>query len=174
MQIRKAEKQDIPAVAAIFSAIHSAEEKGELTIGWVREIYPTEETARAALIRNDLFVMEKEGAIVASAIINRLQVPDYAKGQWLHAAHEDEVMVLHTLCVHPKAMGKGCGKAFVAFYEAYARENGCRYLRMDTNAVNATARAMYRKLGYREAGIVPCVFNGIEGVGLVLLEKHLS
>ena len=174
MQIRKAEKQDIPAVAAIFSAIHSAEEKGELTIGWVREIYPTEKTAQAALIRDDLFVMEKEGAIVASAIINRLQVPDYAKGQWLHAAHEDEVMVLHTLCVHPKAMDKGCGKAFVAFYEAYARENGCPYLRMDTNAVNATARTMYRKLGYREAGIVPCVFNGIEGVGLVLLEKYLS
>ena len=174
MQIRKAEKKDIPAVAAIFSAIHTAEEKGELTIGWVREIYPTEETARAALVRDDLFVMEENGAIVASAVINRLQVADYAKGQWLYTAQDDEVMVLHTLCVHPKTMGKGCGKAFVAFYESYARENNCPYLRMDTNAINAAARVMYRKLGYRGAGIVPCVFNGIEGVGLVLLEKYIG
>ena len=174
MQIRKAVNADLCAVNAIFSAIHTVEEKGELTIGWVREIYPTEETARAALLRDDLFVMEADGKIVGSAIINRLQVPDYARGSWQHAAPDDEVMVLHTLCIHPDAMGKGCGKAFVAFYEAYACEHGCPYLRMDTNAINVNARAMYRKLGYREAGIVSCVFNGIEGVGLVLLEKYLN
>ena len=44
---------------------------------------------------------------------------------------------------------------------------------MDTNARNEAARAMYRKLGYREIGIVPTVFNGIEGVQLVLLEKKI-
>ena len=59
------------------------------------------------------------------------------------------------------------------YYETYALENGCRYLRMDTNARNTRARTMYRKLGYREAGIVPTTFNGIEGVQLVLLEKML-
>ena len=44
---------------------------------------------------------------------------------------------------------------------------------MDTNERNEKARAMYRKLGYREAGIIPTVFNGIPGVGLVLLEKRI-
>ena len=44
---------------------------------------------------------------------------------------------------------------------------------MDTNSRNARARAMYGRLGYREVGIVPCVFNGIRGVELVLLEKSL-
>ena len=44
---------------------------------------------------------------------------------------------------------------------------------MDTNARNVRARAMYAKLGYVEADIVPCVFNGIEGVQLVCLEKTL-
>ena len=44
---------------------------------------------------------------------------------------------------------------------------------MDTNAGNSRARAMYKKLGYSEAGIIPTVFNGIEGVSLVLLEKAL-
>ena len=33
---------------------------------------------------------------------------------------------------------------------------------------------MYRKLGYKEIGIVPTTFNGITGVDLVLLEKNLS
>ena len=46
-------------------------------------------------------------------------------------------------------------------------------LRMDTNAKNENARRFYKKLGYSEVGIVPCVFNGIDGVNLVLLEKKL-
>lgn len=31
-----------------------------------------------------------------------------------------------------------------------------------------------RPAGYREIGIVPIVFNGIPGAGLVLLEKNLE
>ena len=81
--------------------------------------------------------------------------------------------VLHTLVISPEASGRGLGKAFVRFYEDYALAHGCRELRMDTNERNAAARAMYRKLGYRETGIVPTVFNGIPDVRLVLLEKHL-
>ena len=54
-----------------------------------------------------------------------------------------------------------------------ARAMGCRELRIDTNARNAAARAMYAGLGYREIAVVPTTFNGIPGVDLVLLEKHL-
>ena len=38
---------------------------------------------------------------------------------------------------------------------------------------NAAARGLYKKLGYKEIGIVPTEFNGIPDVQLVLLEKHL-
>ena len=174
MNIRKAVQADIPAVAEIFSDIHTAEEEGKVTIGWVRAIYPTEATAQAALEREDLFVMEDAGALVGTAVINRQQVDVYAGGAWEHDAPAERVMVLHTLVISPTAARRGYGRAFVAYYEDYARSNGCPYLRMDTNARNVNARALYRKLGYREADIVSCVFNGIEGVQLVLLEKKLS
>ena len=107
--IRKGTEQDIPHIAAIYEHIHDNEESGRSTVGWIRGVYPTADTARAAL----------------------------------------------------------------KFYEDYARENGCLYLRMDTNARNQTARKMYAGLGYWEAGIMPCVFNGIPGVQLVCLEKKL-
>lgn len=60
------------------------------------------------------------------------------------------------------------------FYEEYARAHGCAYLRMDTNARNAAARRLYVRMGYHEADIVPCDFNGIPGIQLVLLEKRLT
>ena len=58
--------------------------------------------------------------------------------------------------------------------DALARENGCTVLRMDANAKNAAARRLYQKLGYAEPDIVPCIFNGIPNVQLVLLEKKLT
>ena len=171
--IRKANENDLAMVAQIYEHIHTQEEAGHLTIGWARGVYPVADTARAALKRDDLFVLEAEGQILGAAIINQTQVDVYADGSWAFPAADSDVMVLHTLVIEPDASGKGLGRQFVRFYETYAAAHGCHCLRMDTNARNTRARAMYRKLGYREAGIVPCVFNGIEGVGLVLLEKQL-
>ena len=63
---------------------------------------------------------------------------------------------------------------FLEFYEDYALRHGCPVLRIDTNAKNAAARAMYAKHGYIESGVVPTVFNGIPGVMLVCMEKRLG
>ena len=172
--IRKGTAADIPQIVATYGHIHDGEEAGRTTIGWLRGIYPTEETVRAALAADDLFVMEVDGAVVASARINKEQVPVYAQVPWRYQDVPDEqVMVLHTLVVEPACAGKGYGTAFVRFYEDYARQNGCPYLRMDTNARNSAARRLYAGLGYWEAGIEPCVFNGIPDVKLVCLEKKL-
>ena len=172
--IRKAAELDIPAIAEIYEDIHTGEETGRTTIGWIRGVYPTAETARQSLRRGDLFVEEEDGVIVGAAIINQQQVDVYKDGKWNHDAPDENVMVLHTLAISPKVARKGYGKRFVHFYEDYALANNCPYLRMDTNRTNTQERAMYRKLGYQEIGIVPCAFNGIEGVNLVLLEKRLS
>lgn len=172
--IRKAKAEDIDAIANIYAKIHSIEEQGLVTIGWQRGVYPEKETAQAALKRDDLFVAEQDGQIVASAILNQQQVDVYDKGNWQYKVPADKVMVMHTLVVDPDLQKSGLGKAFVAFYEKYALEQGCPYLRMDTNAKNTNARNLYKKLGYSEIGIVPCVFNGINGVDLVLLEKKVA
>ena len=120
--IRKACKADIPAIAAIYDRLHDAEEAGKAEIGWVRGVYPTKRTAQAALERGDLFVMEEGGKVVGAAILNQTQVPEYYGALWEFPARDEEVMVLHTLTIDPNTGGKGYGKAFVAFYEQYARE----------------------------------------------------
>lgn len=171
--IRKAVEEDVKRVACIYDEILSEEENGNLTIGWERGVYPTEETALNAFRNGELFVLDEDG-IVGAAIINKKQVDSYSLAHWSVDAPDYEVMVLHTLVISPKASGRGKGKEFVDFYEKYALENNCRYLRMDTNERNSRARKLYSKLGYKEIGIVPTTFNGIEGVGLVLLEKILN
>lgn len=171
--IRKATAHDLDAVEKIYDNIHDAEEMGLQRIGWIRGVYPVRRTAEDALKRGDLYVLEENGMILGSAIINRIQVDAYAKGHWMYEAQNEEVCVLHTLVILPAAAKKGYGRAFVTFYETLAKEMGCTELRMDTNEKNKTARTLYQKLGYQEIGILPTTFNGIPDVHLVLLEKHL-
>ena len=173
MIIRKAEARDLDAIESIYNKILLKEEEGEVTTGWERGIYPRRETAEAALKREDMFVIEDDGAFVGAGIINKEQVDVYAKAKWKYSAENSEVMVLHTLVIDPDKSGMGYGKRFVDFYEDFARENGCKYLRMDTNEKNKAARSLYTKLGFNEIDCLPCIFNGLEGVNLILIEKKL-
>ena len=172
--IRKATSADLDAVSGIYERIHDEIETGRASIGWIRGVYPTRVTAEAALTRGDLFVEERDGEVVGTAILNQTQVDTYFGAPWEHDVPENEVMVLHTLVIDPSRKGTGLGQTFEAYYERYALDHGCRALRIDTNARNTAARSFYRKLGYREIAVVPVTFNGIPGVDLVLLEKYLG
>lgn len=174
MIIRKAKIQDIDSITKIYDEICDAQDEGKLKVSWIRGVYPTESTAMAALKRDDLFVMEVDNKIVGTAVINQNQMDSYYGANWRFPAGEHEIMVLHTLAISPKVGRQGYGSIFVKFYEEYAREQSCFYLRMDTNEINKTARALYKKLGYEEIGIIPCDFNGIPGFQMVLLEKYIG
>ena len=172
--IRRAIKNDIPRIIDIYSKIFKLEAKGKAYTGWKEDIYPTEETAQDAFVKDELFVLEENGRILAAAKINQEQMPEYAYCHWAYNAPDSEVMVIHTLVVDSDFSGYGIGSKFVRFYEELALKRDCHYLRMDTNENNATARALYKKLGYTEQDVIPCVFNGIDGVQLVCLEKKLG
>ena len=164
----------IAAIAVIYDRILDREERGGASTGWIRGVYPTADTARAALEAGELFVMEREGRVVVAGRINHEQCPQYAAVSWTEPETPDEqVLVLHALVSDPLVAGHGCGTEFVAFYEQYAREHGCTWLRIDTNARNVSARRLYARLGYREVDIVPGKFNGIPDVQLVCMEKRV-
>lgn len=174
MTIRKATAADLAGVERLYDAAHSAEEAGRIVTGWIRGIYPVRATAEAALARGDLFVLEEDGRILGTALINQIQVDRYAGAPWEHPAPDEKVCVLHTLVIDPAQAGRGYGTAFVAYYEDYALAHGWPELRIDTNERNLAARALYRKLGYREISTVSTVFNGLPDIRLVMLEKYLG
>lgn len=171
---RPAIPEDIPRVSEIYNAIHENEGTGKTSTGWLRGIYPVQETAETAFRAGELFVLDYNCIVAAAGRINSIQMQEYALADWKYDVPESMVSVLHTLVVDPRFSGHGLGKRFIRFYEELSRENGRPYLRIDTNANNINARRLYSSLGYREAGIIPCEFNGIPGVNLVCLEKYVG
>ena len=173
---RKATPDDLDRIVEIYDELHTEQEKQNSTasIGWKRGVYPTKSTAEIAISTGEMFVEEVDGVIVASARINQVQLDEYVDANWENSAPDDEIMVLHTLAVSPKVKRNGYGAKFMKFYEQYSLENGCPYLRIDTWEKNLIARALYKKLGYNEVGVVVSEFNGIGNFRLVCLEKKLD
>lgn len=171
--IRIANLCDLDRIDEIYNEIHAEIEVGRAVIGWVRGVYPTRALAENSIRLREMYVLEREGEILACGRINRYQGAEYDGAHWNFEAAPDEVLVLHTLVVSPRCKGQGCGTEFVAYYENMARREGFSALRIDTNALNLPARALYKKLGYAEACIVPTEFNGIRNVRLVCLDKRV-
>ncbi len=171
--IRKAKDCDISEIVSIYEEILALEEAGEITTGWMKGIYPIEKTALSALSEGTLYVLEQEGKVLASAVINQKAADGYDKASWEVDAESNEILVIHTLTVSPSASGKGYGTEFIRFYEAMGKEMKLKDLRLDTNERNTSARTLYKKLGYKEVGIVQSDFNGLGKVNLVCLEKAL-
>lgn len=148
---RKAVMDDLDEIEKIYDETHSKIESGEIFVAWDRSVYPTRKTGEDSILRGDMFVGEKDDQVLACAIINGKQGEKYKDVKWTYDAPKDEVMVLNTLVVSPRAGGKGIGTKFIKFYKNYALESGCRYLRLDTNENNIYVRKLYEKLGYKEA-----------------------
>ena len=180
LTFRKATSDDLDDIVRIYDKSHDAEEAGLTTTGWKRGIYPVRSVAEASLERGDMYVAEltdedhPDPWVIATGVINQIQVDVYADCDWIYKGPDDDVSVLHTLSVDPDARGRGAGPAFVRFWEDLAAEEGCSILRIDTNALNKRARRMYAGLGYIESGIVPTIFNGLKNVDLVMMEKFIG
>ena len=69
---RKATAADIDRIEEIYNEIHTQEETGRAVIGWIRGVYPVRKTAEDAVERDEMFVEEVDGRIVAAAKINQI------------------------------------------------------------------------------------------------------
>ncbi len=172
--IRKACAGDLDHIAGIYTAILDREDRtGAHYINWQRGLYPTRDTALRALAAGTLYVDEREGQIAAAANLNGIQPAEYARIPWAISAAPEEVLVIHTLVVHPEHSGQGVARGFVSFAEELALSRGKRAIRLDTYEGNEPAKAMYPRLGYRLAGSTFFHFEGCIDETLVCFEKAI-
>lgn len=153
--IRKAEDSDLAGVVAgylermEYELIH-----GAFTL-WKIGVYPTLDTAREAFQAGTLYLLEEDGAICASMILNETQSPEYADVPWKYPAALGEVLVLHTLCVPPSKSGRGYGKKITQFAVQEAGRLGYRVMRLDTGTRNKPAMAIYTGAGFEISKSIP-------------------
>lgn len=171
--IRKAVADDLPGIGEIYEAVFDAEAEGTVYTNWQRGIYPTVETARKALEAGTLYVGEEEGVLWGAVNLNGTQLPEYDDIPWKLSADQEQVGVIHTLCIHPSQSGRGRAKQMVAFCEETARTQGKTVIRLDTWEGNVPANRLYPSQGYCLAGAAEFFFQEFTREMLNCYEKRL-
>lgn len=171
MLFRPAAESDLDAIERHYTELLTHEaETGRSTTNWSLGVYPTRQTAAAALAAGTLWVLEREGEPVASVILNHHQDDFYATIGWQYPAPPEQVLVVHTLCIPPRYAGQGLGRECVSRIKQLAATMGCTVIRLDTWAGNIPAATLYQKNGFSLCGRAQVLFQGKIPEELVFLE----
>lgn len=89
--------------------------------------------------------------LVAKLTIDALSYPSLAHTFWIHAVY-----------AHPDARGTGASGKLIQAAIDYARVKGARRIALWVNGVNAHAKGLYQRMGFRQTGHIP---GGIQIAG---------
>ena len=171
--IRKATVSDINSIEALYNELLTHEEQTKCWSNWQRGIYPTRAVAEKTVAAGTMYVLEEKGILCASMILNNLQGDYYKAIPWQFPAEPHEVLVIHTLCVSPSQYGKGHGSKMIYFAKETAKATNCKVIRMDTFSGNEPAKTLYQKHGFRIAGYIDTLLEGLIAEELAMLEIQL-
>lgn len=152
MQIRRADQDDIPAIADTYKRLLIYEREHGTHSNWKPDVYPTVDVPEKAVPEGTMYVLTDDWEICASMILDHNQAPEYAEIVWRCEAEPDKVLVIHTLCVPPDQAGHGYGQKMVRFAEEAAANAGYTCIRIDTWFYNEPAQNLYKKCGFQTAG----------------------
>ena len=161
-EIRKAVIDDIDEVTEKYNDVIDYVTQLPFICRWEKGVYPTYETALKAITEESLFVLVIDGKIAASAVLNNEYTKTYDKADWGIDLSYDDIIVLHTVAVHPSYLKLGLGRAITMFSVEYAKSLNKKAVRLDAAQQNIPANALYRSCGFTHVATVDLEF-GVEG-----------
>lgn len=172
--IRRANFDDVNNVEKLYNDVLDYEAENDSYTNWQKGLYPTRKYAETAISLGSLYVGIENDELVGSVILNHIQPEEYTKVNWKVKVEENDVMVIHTLCIKPNCRKMGFGTRFVDFSERLAKGYSCNVMRLDTYEGNIPAATLYTKLGYRYVGSVEVNFQNVIFETLKCFEKEIN
>ncbi|KPU45863.1 putative acetyltransferase [Oxobacter pfennigii] len=168
--IEKGSINDIDQLENLYDNLNDYLAQGINYPGWAKGIYPVRETAVNGIESNSLFILKIDNEIAGSVILNHKPEIAYSQITWGIEADYNDIIVIHTLTVHPKYMEKGVARRLMDFAKSYSMEQKMKAIRLDVSIHNAPAISLYEKCGYRYVGTVDLGLNIPELVWFKLYE----
>lgn len=157
--VAEGKSADLPKIISLYNELHDALEKGVNYPLWKKHVYPNEETAVEGIATETLYVIKDEERIVGSIILNHCQYEAYGKLKWAVDAENNEIIVVHTLAVHPNYFKCGIARMLMQFAEEYAFKKNMKAIRLDVSVNNLPAIKLYEKCKYNLVGEVDLGLN---------------
>lgn len=119
---------------------------------WIYGKHPTDEMIKKYVDDGYMYYETDEGKITVAVAVTPFQGEDYHPIEWGIDAKDDEVMVIHLLCVNPDKQNCGLAKRAISNIIEAARHDGKKAVRLDALSCNIPAHKLYESLGFQKCG----------------------
>lgn len=157
MIFRKASLEDIESIGKIIEmARKSLRDDG---IDQWQKTNPDEDIIREQIAKDDAYVFDKDGKVLAYAYVFDGVDPAYN-------IHEDKFktdsyFVIHTLMVDNRGIIPKLGTKFMEALIDFTKKSGKEAIRIDTHEDNFRMRGLLHKFSFEEIGIVQIDEDGV-------------
>ena len=169
MILEKAVHGDEQEVMDLYLAVTKGMHKEGL-YQWYEGEYPTPDMPAQDIAAGTLYVIRREGKILAAVTVDQEQDEQYASIPWMFGVKPG---CFHRLGILPEGQGQGLGKQILQDVEDILRAQGCDSLRCDTLMENKRAIGLYTGRGMRLVGEV-VHFEPDKAQNFPCLEKPLT
>ena len=99
--IEKASEKDLDEIENLYISVCRQLQRGINYANWSEGEYPTRNIAADGIKKDSLFVLRVNHKIVGTMILNNEYESGYMQGKWSVDVLDNEILVIHTLAVHP-------------------------------------------------------------------------
>lgn len=153
MMLKRAENRDIEKIEEYYKYVVDNTENMDKYGRWIYGQHPTNDMIEGYIKNKCMYFAEEDGMIIAAVAVTLFQDEDYHPVQWNVDAKDDEVAVIHILCINPKKQGCGLAKSIVNEIIALAKTKHMKAVRLDALCCNTPAHKLYEGLGFVRCGI---------------------
>lgn len=149
MKLIKATERDFQRITRFYRDVITHTEHMDTYARWIYGQHPTDEMLQRYIKTDSMYYCEEDGSIVSAVAITP-QAEDYHGAAWSVPLEDDQVSVVHLLCVAPSWQGKGLARVTMQKIMEMSREMGKQAVRLDALACNTPAHRLYEALGFQK------------------------
>lgn len=151
MTLIKATENDFERLTRFYRDAVAETKNMELYARWIYGLHPSDEMILSYISPGNMFFSELDGKIASAVAVVPFQENEYYDVPWKMNPADDEVCVVHILCVAPEFQKKGLAARTMRAVIEMSRKSGKKAVRLDAMKCNTPACHLYESLGFSPA-----------------------
>ena len=140
---------------------------------WIYGLHPTDGMILDYIRSGAMYTCQGGGEIFCAFALTPSQGSDYHDTAWGLNLEDEQVAVVHLLCVNPKYQHQGIGKQAMAHAIALAEQMGKKAIRLDALSSNTPAHRLYESLDFECRGTARWFTDNVGWTDFYLFERPL-
>ena len=152
MELIQAKETDFERITGFYRNVIDNTENMDIYGRWIYGLHPTDEMIKEYILAGSMYYCEEVGSINAAVAVTPNQGEDYHDIEWSLPLKDNEVAVVHILCVDPRMQKQGVARKVMERIIELAGRIDKRAIRLDALSCNIPAQHLYESIGFERRG----------------------